>query len=60
MPNTGQQQFTRDGLVLTQGAVYSINTGAENGADLIGAFETDGVEIDTTAPTVRACLTACV
>ena len=45
-------RYTQTGLTLHQGGIYSTRVGAVNKAGFVAAFETDGVIIDTTAPTV--------
>jgi hypothetical protein len=45
-------QYTQTGLTLHQGGIYSARVGAVNKAGFVAAFETDGVIIDTTSPTV--------
>ena len=44
--------YTHTGMSLNIGARYSLRVGAINRAGFVAAFETDGIIVDTTAPTV--------
>ncbi|KAJ8321023.1 hypothetical protein KUTeg_002610 [Tegillarca granosa] len=52
-PDPNQDTFTKSGLSLKQGALYSIRIGATNKAAFVAAFETNGVQIDTSPPKIH-------